>query len=40
MAYLNANEYISNSDKYGFFFRRYGLIGDLHLSWNLGIEKK
>ena len=39
MAYQNPNEYLVNINKFGYSASRYGLLGPLHWSWNVGIEK-
>ena len=39
MSYLNPNDYIKTIKKYGFSVSRFGLLGPLHWSWNVGINK-
>ena len=38
MAYKNPQKYIKKINKYGFAASRYGLLGPLHWSYNVGIE--
>ena len=38
MAYKDPQKYIKKIDKYGFVASRYGLLGPLHWSHNVGIE--
>ena len=39
MAFQDPNGYVENIDKYGFSVKRFGLLGPLHWSRNIGIEK-
>ena len=39
MAYQDPNYYLLDINKFGFSASRLGLLGPLHWSWNVGIEK-
>lgn len=39
MAFQNPKLYLKNIDKFGFSVKRFGLLGPMHWTWNINIEK-